>query len=391
MRRGHEHLDAILDQSGQILETQQVDLSRGDISRSRSRSSSVSATEWEHTSVGTSEGDDKHDGEENERDEESGADSAEEFGGLGMVEEAGHDDANEEGGGRDESDDGSSDEDENDEETTHALLGLTRPKEDAVPSSSPPDADADVVMEPQMRSPSEFSIDQDAATMATRPALALFEDAAASPSVPSDMDSIVRTPTLGDARSPALESFYDYPMSPASSVIEHDPVKGNGEVVKIVSNGPVNGLAEAEMDLSIQNIDATVDAKQDVVDSKGPEDVSEGVDASQPPPEPVADGAVDFEVQHAETGAEEETQVDAPMEDVQNDNYDDEFARIPDYLKQFAVAPVDWSPEDGIKQPLLLRGVLRPYQQSGLEWLASLHSNNLNGILADEMGLGYVW
>ena len=25
---------------------------------------------------------------------------------------------------------------------------------------------------------------------------------------------------------------------------------------------------------------------------------------------------------------------------------------------------------------------------SGLEWLVSLHNNNLNGILADEMGLG---
>jgi SWI/SNF-related matrix-associated actin-dependent regulator of chromatin subfamily A protein 2/4 len=27
-------------------------------------------------------------------------------------------------------------------------------------------------------------------------------------------------------------------------------------------------------------------------------------------------------------------------------------------------------------------------QVSGLEWLVSLHNNNLNGILADEMGLG---
>ncbi|EIW75356.1 hypothetical protein CONPUDRAFT_66003, partial [Coniophora puteana RWD-64-598 SS2] len=40
------------------------------------------------------------------------------------------------------------------------------------------------------------------------------------------------------------------------------------------------------------------------------------------------------------------------------------------------------------KAPLLLGGVLRPYQQSGLEWLASSHSNLLNGKLADEMGLG---
>ena len=41
-----------------------------------------------------------------------------------------------------------------------------------------------------------------------------------------------------------------------------------------------------------------------------------------------------------------------------------------------------------VQPPFLLRGTLRPYQQAGLEWLASLYQNNMNGILADEMGLG---
>ena len=366
MRRGHEHLDAILDQSGQILETQQVDLSRGDISRSRSRSGSVSAMEWEQESAGTSEGDEEHDGREDEHDEEgSGAESAEEFVGLGMLEDADHDhDAGEDDDDarQDESDEESGDEAEDGEETTHALLGPIRPKEDTVPASPPPDRpDAVMESEARTRSPSEFSVDQDAATLATR--LVMFEDAVASPSVPSDMDSIARTPTLGDARSPALDSFYDYPMrddpSPASSVIDHDPVKeGDGSVV--VSHGQaVNGSEEVE-------------AK---------EDQPEGGDASQPLAECVSDHVDPSEVQKAEA------EVGTTMEDVQ----DDEFARIPEYLKPFAVAPVDWSPEDKIKPPLLLRGVLRPYQQGGLEWLASLHSNNLNGILADEMGLGYVW
>jgi len=36
----------------------------------------------------------------------------------------------------------------------------------------------------------------------------------------------------------------------------------------------------------------------------------------------------------------------------------------------------------------LIGGKLKGYQISGLEWLVSLHNNNLNGILADEMGLG---
>lgn len=375
MRRGHEHLDAILDQSGQILETQQVDLSRGDVSRSRSRSSSASALDWEHESAGTSEGE-EHDDEENEHEEGSGVESAEEFAGLGMLDDADHDDDDGEdvdGGGQDESDDESSDEDE--EETTHALLGLTRPKEDVVPEPPPPDrTDADVVMEPEVRtrSASEFSVDQDTATLTKRPAM--FEDVVASPSVPSDMDSIARTPTLGDAPSPALESFYDYPMqddpSPASSVIDHDPVKdGDGSVV--VSNGQIVAAESEEMD-------AALDAKHGMVDAK--DQVKNG-DALQPLSERVSDHAVSPQIQQAEAEA------DMPMEDVQ----DDRFARIPGYLKPFAVAPVDWSPEDKIKPPLLLRGVLRPYQQSGLEWLASLHSNNLNGILADEMGLGYVW
>ncbi|KAI9639277.1 SNF2 family N-terminal domain-containing protein [Dioszegia hungarica] len=38
--------------------------------------------------------------------------------------------------------------------------------------------------------------------------------------------------------------------------------------------------------------------------------------------------------------------------------------------------------------PFLLRGTLRPYQHAGLDWLAGLYANNMNGILADEMGLG---
>ena len=38
--------------------------------------------------------------------------------------------------------------------------------------------------------------------------------------------------------------------------------------------------------------------------------------------------------------------------------------------------------------PHLLRGTLREYQHDGLDWLAGLYNNHINGILADEMGLG---
>jgi helicase SWR1 len=79
--------------------------------------------------------------------------------------------------------------------------------------------------------------------------------------------------------------------------------------------------------------------------------------------------------------------VDADVPGPEEDD-DEERSQIPHYLHPFAVAPVEWDPGSKIVPPTLLRGVLRPYQQSGLEWLASLHVNNLNGILADEMGLG---
>lgn len=60
----------------------------------------------------------------------------------------------------------------------------------------------------------------------------------------------------------------------------------------------------------------------------------------------------------------------------------------PKYLDCFASAPVLWNPIARIDPPVLLRGSLRPYQLSGLQWLVSLHNGNINGILADEMGLG---
>jgi helicase SWR1 len=72
---------------------------------------------------------------------------------------------------------------------------------------------------------------------------------------------------------------------------------------------------------------------------------------------------------------------------VDHDMDEAEELLIPEYLKPYAVAPVQWDFESKVR-PLLLRGILRPYQQAGLEWLASLHTNNLNEILADEMGLG---
>ena len=90
-----------------------------------------------------------------------------------------------------------------------------------------------------------------------------------------------------------------------------------------------------------------------------------------------------------DTISEQPVKEQAPPEDnVEKIAVDDALASIPVYLRPYAVAPVEWDPSTPVKAPFLLRGNLRPYQQAGLEWLASLHTNNLNGILADEMGLG---
>ena len=98
----------------------------------------------------------------------------------------------------------------------------------------------------------------------------------------------------------------------------------------------------------------------------------------------------DFPTNGAESGT---PPADAVDDDDAGSAIGDEFeedTRIPRYLKPYAVAPVEWDVTAVTKPPALLRGILRPYQQTGLEWLASIHTRNLNCILADEMGLGYV-
>jgi DNA helicase INO80 len=43
-----------------------------------------------------------------------------------------------------------------------------------------------------------------------------------------------------------------------------------------------------------------------------------------------------------------------------------------------------------VKQPKMLMAQLKEYQLKGLNWLATLYEQGINGILADEMGLGKV-
>ena len=43
-----------------------------------------------------------------------------------------------------------------------------------------------------------------------------------------------------------------------------------------------------------------------------------------------------------------------------------------------------------VAQPKMLMAQLKEYQLKGLNWLATLYEQGINGILADEMGLGKV-
>jgi DNA helicase INO80 len=53
-----------------------------------------------------------------------------------------------------------------------------------------------------------------------------------------------------------------------------------------------------------------------------------------------------------------------------------------------SVQPSTMPSDSGVRQPLGFRGNLKEYQLKGLQWLAHLYDQGVNGILADEMGLG---
>ncbi|KAJ2957067.1 hypothetical protein NQZ79_g7161 [Umbelopsis isabellina] len=87
---------------------------------------------------------------------------------------------------------------------------------------------------------------------------------------------------------------------------------------------------------------------------------------------------------HASRQASRQASPDAvkELETRPDDSKEDTSASAPPTGTTLSTATVN------TKVPFLLRGTLREYQHVGLDWMASLYSNGLNGILADEMGLG---
>jgi DNA helicase INO80 len=56
--------------------------------------------------------------------------------------------------------------------------------------------------------------------------------------------------------------------------------------------------------------------------------------------------------------------------------------------QNFSLANPALTSDREIPQPLIFNGKLKAYQLKGMNWLASLYDQGINGILADEMGLG---
>ncbi|KAJ7099423.1 SNF2 family N-terminal domain-containing protein [Mycena belliarum] len=358
LKRGHEHLDAILDQSGHILETQQGDLTRGgDAFRSRSRSSSVSATimGWEEEDDDEEEEDDMSDGEGEDADEEN---HVSEEGGPRQEEE----EEEEEPDQVDRNDiDTSMSLAEGDAEETElnsgALLAAyphtPRLATPSLPASSPPGSVRD-------SRPSQSSVYDE-----EQPDADDEDDDGESAMAVEDMMSM-DVPPSSPIRSPEVRPGDPEPPPVHSSVPPDDHVDLPTPIIdRSHSPSPTVSLQDP-IDSSILAPRDDV-AVEDTPTSPSPVQNSPQI-AVEAGPDPAPDAEEDEDLD-----SEEET---APEPE------------IPAYLRPYAVAPVDYDTTRRVTPPLLLRGLLRPYQQSGLEWLASLHLNNLNGILADEMGLG---
>jgi helicase SWR1 len=369
-----------LDQSGQILETQHLDLSRG--TRSRSRSSSVSASlrdvdddeELATEEDVASDDDDDDDAssirDDSNPDEEEQSDGAE-YAPLSAVGE------------------GSDDEDEEVDVSAAALLGLNSSaalRDSPMHHAEDPEGDVEMIEH-----------EEDEIPPAEESSAALFDD---GPSPHSDM---VATPSS----EPLLGSLVPTPrsvvLSPPPDLSPHalpptthpfnDVLLSVKEDFHAVRKASTMESQEADVAADSLTPDHDLLAHEAILADESSEpngDFTISELASTPRPDGES-GKPDFlinSVPDPETGSplvDDEDAASAIEDEAEEDT------RIPRYLKPYAVAPVEWDPAAAIKPPALLRGILRPYQQTGLEWLVSIHNRNLNCILADEMGLGCVF
>ncbi|SJK98233.1 uncharacterized protein ARMOST_01494 [Armillaria ostoyae] len=403
LKRGHEHLDAILDQSGLLLETQQNSLVR----RSRSTSSDGFGI-W--GSEGGDSDDSEGDGEEGEEDD---IESDEEEPEPEPEPEPEQSDGGEEG-------------DDDMDVDTIALLGGNPDTPISQSVEASPTASTSIL-------PSRGSVSPDDAVNDESLMLAL-EDLLI---LPESSPPPTPTPSSYPLGSPSLPSLPNMQAKDASPVDDSVAPSDYAETVPS-SMSAVASPGKYDEDVAAQNLttlkdvrsriptpdlglrsrpEGTIDTLDEVSAQSALEEEMEvnrvhsfanDINNETRPCETNVDAGVNGTEPHArcdevvrpdEPEKEEQELPKLPIipedgDDARPDEPEEEEQElpelpiIPEYLKPFAVAPVEWDPDAPIKPPLLLRGVLRPYQQTGLEWLTTLHRNNLNGILADEMGLG---
>ncbi|KAK0459393.1 SNF2 family N-terminal domain-containing protein [Desarmillaria tabescens] len=406
LKRGHEHLDAILDQSGLLLETQQSSLVR----RSRSTSS-------DGFGLWGSEGGDSDD---SEGDGEEGDDDVDD-----------DDSGEEEPEPEQEQSDGDEEGDDDVDGDTIALLGDRQDTPISQNIEATPTASTPVLPSRGSIAPDDVVHDE-SMMLALEDLLILPESSPpptpTSPLYPLESPSLSSLPNVQVRDASPLDNSVapsDYAETVPSSVsVVASPRQCDGSVMTRNPTSPKNmqsaGTQIVTSEIDLLSCETQAEGAVDEVSAQTTLEQNTEVNRVHPfakvinnetrPRRTDADAGVNGMEPHAI--GDEVTRSDAPEEQEQelpklpiNPDHDDSAAVrpdepeeaeqelpklpiVPEYLKPFAVAPVEWDADAPIKPPLLLRGVLRPYQQTGLEWLTTLHRNNLNGILADEMGLG---
>ncbi|KAI0686705.1 SNF2 family N-terminal domain-containing protein [Cytidiella melzeri] len=347
-RRGHEHLDAILDQSGHILEAQQVDLTRADEEASRSRSTSSSETPERQTST-SPPSDVAYDSE----DTGSGAEESE-------------------------------DDDEVEIDSTQLV-------------STPDDSSRGTSLEKQPPFPSQRNgqVSPSASPKGSRISFMNISTPTPHSSFKEHRSTtqMSRLESADDLEGGMIAQFprpllqWDEEPSIASPISHAINLPES-------SSGRSSVVPDSIPELQDDHLDDLLDAGDEV-----PPDTptSAAFDTVFMPPlcekeemesAPHTDITPPVDRTSAVSAIDTAGLPELPDEGVDSDDEVEDDSSAPAYLRPYAVAPVSWDSEAKVKPPLLLRGTLRPYQQAGLEWLASLHTNHLNGILADEMGLG---
>ncbi|OSX61706.1 hypothetical protein POSPLADRAFT_1046989 [Postia placenta MAD-698-R-SB12] len=376
-RRGHLHLDAILDQSGQILEAQQLDLSKA---ASRSRSSSVSAMlhHWtpmspEANGVSLSEA-----GVDSDDELSSEVDGTEDDPGVDSAFLLAEDDIASLMRSR----------------STTTDQSISR---SASVSQSQDDHDAMSIEESVVHSESEDRTDATPMVSASpnttaSPSVSLMDMDLEYPDAPDDVVDGLNTPILSLT---SHRSNHDIISSPSLQPDDATPARASAQQAyyrradeRIVpSSTSATLLDSTDNDLDMKSRGILDDSALHLDQLESTQEIKEDAsltDSTGLLPDVVrAIGSVDVLPSPITVPDDERT-----PEAADANSEDEEVSSIPMYLRLYAVAPVEWDLSSKVKPPFLLRGSLRPYQQAGLEWLASLHTNNLNGILADEMGLG---